>query len=31
MVAHKPVAPANASELMDAALLQLERSFGMPG
>ena len=31
MVAHKLVAPANVSELMDAALLQLERSCGLPG
>lgn len=31
MVAHKLVAPANVSELMDTALLQLERSCGLPG
>jgi hypothetical protein len=31
MVTRELVAPANASELMDVALLQLERSSGMPG
>lgn len=31
LVAHKLVAPANVSELMDAALLQLESSCGLPG
>jgi hypothetical protein len=31
LVSHKLVVPGNVSELMDEALLQLERSCGLPG